>query len=500
MTNIVLNNLSELIFAFALIGFYIYMIKSTHLSSKPAEVMAQKKEKNRIVLIDDEAGMRYIIRQYLNPDLYDIREYACGEDFFGDFDKLSDSFPEVILLDLNIPDKMDGLTILKQIKKNLPSVEVIMLTAHGDTRNVVDAVRSGAFNYLLKPCSADELQITVERAIQHLNLVSEVQTLRTRLQSRSHLAQIMGLSEEIKQVQANAEKVAGTNFSVLIQGESGTGKEVIARAIHEMSNRKAKPFVAVDCGAIPSSLIESELFGYEKGAFTGADKRKEGLFEAAQDGTLFLDEIANIPIEVQGKLLRALQERKIMRIGGTQLIEIDIRVLCATNLLLEDAIKSGKFRLDLFYRLNEFTVYLPPLRNRREDIIFLTNRFIREANVELEKQVGHIEKTALEQLIHYHWPGNVRELKNVIRRAVLMADTEINAQHLIFDSQASLQTGQGPETSSAGQTLKDIRKDAEKSAIDRALKLCEGNKSEVSRMLDVDYKTLLAKIKEFNLE
>lgn len=496
-----LTDMTELFFAFTIIGVYIYMITSSYLSSKPVNPMTQKAEKSRIVLIDDEAGMRYIIRQYLNPETYDIREYACGEDFFDDFDKLSDNFPEVVLLDLNIPDKMDGLTILKQIKKNLPAVEVIMLTAHGDTRNVVEAVRSGAFNYLLKPCSADELQISVERAIQHLNLVSEVQTLRTKLQSRSHLAQIMGLSDEIKQVQANAERVAGTNFSVLIQGESGTGKEVIARAIHEMSSRKSKPFVAVDCGAIPSTLIESELFGYEKGAFTGADKRKEGLFEAAQDGTLFLDEIANIPIEVQGKLLRALQERKIMRIGGTQLIEIDIRVLCATNLLLEDAIKSGKFRLDLFYRLNEFTVYLPPLRNRREDIIYLTNRFIREANVELEKQVGHIQKAALEQLIHYHWPGNVRELKNVIRRAVLMADTEINAENLIFDSQASFQSLQGPVTSSdAGQSLKDIRKEAEKSAIHRALQLCEGNKSEVSRMLDVDYKTLLSKIKEFNLE
>jgi DNA-binding NtrC family response regulator len=462
--------------------------------------MASQTEKTRIALIDDESGMRYIIRQYLNPEVYDIHEYACGEDFFDDFDKLNDNFPEVVLLDLNIPDKMDGLTILKQIKQNLSAVEVIMLTAHGDTRNVVEAVRSGAFNYLLKPCSPEELQITVERAVQHRNLVSEVHTLRTKLQSRSHLAQIMGLSDEIKQVQANAERVANTNFSVLIQGESGTGKEVIARAIHEMSVRKNKPFIAVDCGAIPSTLIESELFGYEKGAFTGADKRKEGLFEAAQDGTLFLDEIANIPIEVQGKLLRALQERKIMRIGGTQLLEIDIRVLCATNLLLEEAIKSGKFRPDLFYRLNEFTIYLPPLRNRRDDITYLTNRFIREANMELEKQVGHIQKPAMEQLVHYNWPGNVRELKNVIRRAVLMADNEITAQHLIFDSQSAFRSGEEPSKPDGLQTLKDIRKEAERSAIDRALKICEGNKSEVSRMLDVDYKTLLAKIKEFNLE
>lgn len=467
----------------------------------PQSLMSSEVEKSRIAVIDDEGGMRYIIRQYLDPDVYDIKEYACGEDFFDDFNELAENFPEVVLLDLNIPDKMDGLAILKQIKKHLPAVEVIMLTAHGDTRHVVEAVRSGAFNYLLKPCSAEELQITVERAIQHQDLVSEVQVLRSKLQSRSHLAQIMGMSEEIRQVQANAEKVAATNLSVLIQGESGTGKEVIARAIHEMSPRKNKPFVAVDCGAIPSTLIESELFGYERGAFTGADRRKDGLFETAHDGTLFLDEIANIPIEIQGKLLRALQERKIMRIGGTTPIEINIRVLCATNMPLEDAIKSGKFRLDLFYRLNEFTVYLPALRNRREDIIFLTNRFIREANAELDKKVGHIHKRALEQLIHYQWPGNVRELKNVIRRAVLMADAEINEEHLIFDSQSVFKTGLTSAAPASGlQTLKDIRKEAEKEAIRRALELCEGNKSEVSRLLDVDYKTLLGKIKEFGLE
>lgn len=458
-------------------------------------------DKNRVAIIDDEVGMRYIIRQYLDTGAYEIEEYSCGEEFFDDLTRMAENFPEVVLLDLNIPDKMDGLAILKKIKKHLPAVEVIMLTAHGDTRNVVEAVRSGAFNYLLKPCSAEELQITVERAIQHQNLVSEVEALRTRLQNRSHLAQIMGMSDEIRQVQVNAEKVAATNLSVLIQGESGTGKEVIARAIHEMSPRHAKPFVAVDCGAIPSTLIESELFGYERGAFTGADRRKEGLFEAAQEGTLFLDEIANIPIEIQGKLLRALQERKILRIGGTSPIEINLRILCATNMPLEDAIKSGKFRLDLFYRLNEFTVYLPALRNRREDIVFLTNRFIREANVELDKKVGHIHKRALERVVHYQWPGNVRELKNVIRRAVLMADSEIHEEHLIFDSHSVPRGESSPGSGLAGlQSLKDIRKDAERDAIRRALEVCDGNKSEVSRMLDVDYKTLLSKIKEFGLE
>jgi len=462
--------------------------------------MNEANEKTRITLIDDEEGMRYIIRQQLGADHYDIREYNCGEDFFRELEHETDSLPDLILLDLNIPDKMDGLAILKEAKKHFPSLEVIMLTAHGDTRNVVEAVRSGAFDYLLKPCSPDELILTVERALEHQNLVSEVKKLRYKIQNRNHLAQIMGMSEEIKSVHANVERVAGTNFSVLIQGESGTGKEVIARAIHDMSGRKDQSFIAVDCGAIPSTLIESELFGYEKGAFTGADRRKEGLFEAAHNGTLFLDEIANIPIDIQGKLLRALQERKIMRIGGTQMIPIDIRVLCATNLLLEEAIKSGKFRQDLFYRLNEYTIYLPPLRNRREDIIFLTNRFIREANTELGKQVGHIQKRAVENLLHYQWPGNVRELKNVIRRAVLVADSEVNEQHLIFDYQSTLRNASNSESVSLGQTLKDVRKDAEKIAIQRALQLCEGNKSEVSRMLDVDYKTLLSKIKEYSLE
>ncbi|NUM80055.1 sigma-54-dependent Fis family transcriptional regulator [bacterium] len=455
----------------------------------------------RITLIDDEAGMRYIFTQHLLSGNHSISEFSCGEDFFAAIEKMPvESWPEVILLDLNIPDKMDGLAILKKVKQTIPHVEAIMLTAHGDTRNVVEAMRNGAFDYLLKPCSAEELVMTVERAIEHRNLVFEVQQLRSKLENRSNLEQIMGMSQEIKSVHANVERVANTLFSVLIQGESGTGKEVIARAIHEMSNRSSQPFIAVDCGAIPSTLIESELFGYEKGAFTGADKRKAGLFEASQDGTLFLDEIANIPIETQGKLLRALQEKKIMRVGGTQAIDINIRVICATNLLLEDAIKSGKFRLDLFYRLNEFTIYLPPLRNRKEDIIFLTNRFIREANSELNKQVGSIAKSAVEQLVHYHWPGNVRELKNVIRRAVLMADTEISGHHLIFDYQTAQRLSGGDGSAASLQSLKEIRKEAEKTAIQRALEICDGNKSEVSRMLDVDYKTLLTKIKEFNLE
>lgn len=455
-----------------------------------------EQEKIRIALIDDEEGMRYIFSQHLTDGRFDIRDYSCGEDFFTAAESLND-LPDVILLDLNIPDHMDGLEILKKVKGMAPSVEVIMLTAHGDTRTVVEAVRSGAFDYLLKPCSADELLLAVDRAIEHRNLVYEVESLRTRLKDRQNLAYIMGGSSEIKAIHANVERVANTNFAVLIQGESGTGKEVIARAIHEMSSRKDKPFIAVDCGAIPSTLIESELFGHEKGAFTGADKRKEGLFEAAQGGTLFLDEIANIPLETQGKLLRALQEKKIMRVGGTQEIMINCRVISATNMQLDEATKSGRFRLDLFYRLNEFTIYLPPLRSRSDDIVYLTNRFIREANVELSKEVGGIDKVALESLIRYDWPGNVRELKNVIRRAVLMADRQISIQHLIFDYQS---TQSGDESGGTPLSLKEVRKEAEKEAIARALKLCEGNKSEVSRMLDVDYKTLLSKIKEYELE
>jgi DNA-binding NtrC family response regulator len=458
-----------------------------------------EQESLRITLIDDEVGMRYIFAQHLRSEKRSISEFSCGEDFFEHLTRLpAQDHPHIVLLDLNIPDKMDGLQILQKAKAMLPACEIVMLTAHGDTRNVVEAMRLGAFDYLVKPCSADELIMTVERALEHRNLVVEVHHLRSRLEQRVSLEQIMGTSPEIKAVYANVERVADTNFSVLIQGESGTGKEVIARAIHDMSGRRNDEFVAVDCGAIPSTLIESELFGYEKGAFTGADRRKEGLFEAAQNGTLFLDEIANVPLETQAKLLRALQEKKIMHLGGKQPIEIDIRVICATNLPLDEATKSGKFRLDLFYRLNEFTIYLPPLHKRRDDIVFLTNRFIREANSELGKEVGGISKLALEVLLNYNWPGNVRELKNVIRRAVLMADKQITEQHLFFDNRNT--TTPSSDTGSLPMiTLKEVRKHAEKEAIERALRACDGNKSEVSRLLDVDYKTLLARIKEFNL-
>lgn len=466
--------------------------------------MGQKESnKHRVALIDDEDGMRYIISQHLSDEMYHIDSYCCGENFLAKLNPQNESeHPEVLLLDYNIPGKMTGLEVLKIVKQKIPSAIVIMLTAHGDTRLVVDAMRSGAFDYLLKPCSADEMIVTVERALEHRNLVSELNNLRIKLEDRHNLESVMGSSPEIKRVHASVERVANTNFSVLIQGESGTGKEVVARAIHAMSNRRIHPFVAVDCGAIPSTLIESELFGYEKGAFTGADRRKEGLFEAAQDGTLFLDEIANIPIETQGKLLRALQEKKIIRVGGTQALDINIRIICATNMPLDEASRNGKFRLDLFYRLNEFTIHIPPLCERRDDIVYLSQKFIREANKELEKRVGHIDKSALESLMHYHWPGNVRELKNVIRRAVLMADHEIRNEHLLFDYKnlPAAQTVPSRGFTLGTQTLKEIRKDVEKEAIRMALDVSRGNKSEVARVLDIDYKSLLQKIKEYGLE
>ncbi|MDO9123389.1 MAG: sigma-54 dependent transcriptional regulator, partial [Deltaproteobacteria bacterium] len=318
------------------------------------------------------------------------------------------------------------------------------------------------------------------------------------------LESIMGSSPEIKNIFGRINKVAGTNFTVLIEGESGTGKEVVANAIHRASSRGNASFIAVDCGAIPDTLIESELFGYEKGAFTGADKEKKGQFELANNGTIFLDEIGNLPYHVQNKLLRMIQERKIQKLGGKQPFPIDVRIIVASNIPLAKLEAEGKLRSDIYYRLNEFKIELPPLRKRIEDIPFLAKKFLEEGNMELQKNVKGLQKDSLKMLINHHWPGNVRELKNVIKRAVLLAEELIEPSHLIFDNGTSLNpTIIHEEKIAEGMSLREITKKvvylAEKEAIERALIMSSGNKSKAAKILRVDYKTLLSKIKEYDI-
>ncbi|MDI6761721.1 MAG: sigma-54 dependent transcriptional regulator [Thermodesulfobacteriota bacterium] len=457
---------------------------------------------NRILVVDDEKDMRWLLSNILKEDGYTIYEAEdCGHAL--NFLK-KDSPPDLILLDLRIPGEMDGIDLLKEIKTTRPEIQVIILTAYGNIGSAVEAIKLGAYDYLAKPFENERLRLTIKRALESQKLTQEVLQLKTELKKEFDLESIMGSSPEIKNIFGRINKVAGTHFTVLIEGESGTGKEVVANAIHRASSRGNASFIAVDCGAIPDTLIESELFGYEKGAFTGADREKKGQFELANNGTIFLDEIGNLPYHVQNKLLRMIQERKIQKLGGKQPFPIDVRIIVASNIPLAKLEAEGKLRSDIYYRLNEFKIELPPLRKRIEDIPFLAKKFLEEGNMELQKNVKGLQKDSLTMLINHHWPGNVRELKNVIKRAVLLAESMIEPSHLIFDSATSLNPPIIHEEKIAeGMSLREITKKvvylAEKEAIEWALNMSSGNKSKAAKILKVDYKTLLSKIKEYDI-
>jgi two-component system nitrogen regulation response regulator GlnG len=367
-------------------------------------------------------------------------------------------------------------------------------------------MKLGAYDYLTKPFDNDDLLYTVQRALERQELLSHMANLHTQLQTGG-LQEVMGSSLPIQKVFEQIQQVASSNFTVIIEGETGTGKEIVARAIHQYSNRSMGPFIALDCGAIPEALIESELFGYEQGAFTGADRRKEGHFQLAKKGTLFLDEITNLPLPTQSKLLRALQERQIMPLGGMRTIPLDLRLIASSNSSLASEVKAGRFRLDLFHRLNEFTIRIPPLRERQQDVLHLAQRFLAETNLELKKNVRGFSEEAVASLLNYPWPGNVRELRNVVRRATLLSRDLIRAEHLssIASKDAAWHDFSFGEVDlERGLSLKEISylvtARVEREVIQRVLSHTKGNKSQAARLLKVDYKTLYSKIKEHNIQ
>ncbi len=457
---------------------------------------------NKILIVDDEKDMRWLLSKMLKENGYIVDEAEDGGDALDHLK--NNSMPDLILLDIKMPGEMDGIDLLKEIKTTRPESQVIILTGHGDIGSAVEAIKLGAYDYLTKPFDNERLRLTIKRALESRKLSQEVLQLKNELMKEFDLKSIMGTSPEIKKIFERVNKVAGTHFTVLIEGESGTGKEIVANAIHRASLRGNGSFVAVDCGAIPDTLIESELFGYEKGAFTGADREKKGQFELADHGTILLDEIGNLPYLVQNKLLRMIQERKIQKLGGKRAFPIDVRIIVASNIPLLKLVEERKFRSDLYYRLNEFKIELPPLMKRKEDIPFLTKQFIEEGNLELKKNVSGLHKDSLTILINYSWPGNVRELKNVIKRAVLLTEDLIEPSHLIFDNGVPtplsvLAEGKIMEDVPLKQVAKKAVCLAEKNAIVQTLARCTGNKSKVSKMLQIDYKTLLSKIKEYHI-
>ena len=477
-------------------------------------------DKINILIVDDEIDLCQNLSELLEEEeKYNVSIANNGKEGLI---KIKEEIPDLVLLDIKMPE-MNGIEILEKIKAIDKDTLVIMLTAYQTVDSAVKSMKLGAYDYITKPFEFEKLKISIKRALRTRDLSREVISLRHQLRDKFSFKNIIGRSDKIKEVLYKIEKVAPTNATVLIRGESGTGKELIAKTIHQYSPRKDKPFIAVDCAGLPETLIESELFGHTKGAFTGAIAKKIGKFELAQSGTLFIDEIGNLSVNIQVKLLRVLQEREINRIGEKYPIKIDTRIIIAANTDLEKAMKRGTFREDLYYRVNVFSIILPSLRERKEDIPLLAMYFLNQFNPILMKNVKSISERSTQLLIDYSWPGNVRELQNVIQQAIIMAEDIILPEHLpvyikeykVGADLASAKNPVGADLVSArseegkgmdltkGFSLKkmisQLSKDTEKRIILEVLKKTNWNKAEAARLLEINYKTLYLKIKEYRL-
>jgi len=452
-----------------------------------------------ILVVDDEAEIRSLLGAVLQSKGYEV---VTADDGAAALQQVQREHPAVILMDLSMP-RMGGMDALPEIKRLDPEVPVIICTAHADLATAVRAMKLGAYDYLTKPFDVELLALTLERALERNQLRSRIDELK-RQGPGSSLAERMGASPAIAQVIQQVSQVAESNFTVLVQGETGTGKELVARAVHQQSPRRQAPFVAVDCGAIPETLVESELFGHERGAFTGAQAKREGHFQLAKGGTLFLDEIGNVPLATQAKLLRALEQREVHPLGSARAVAVDARIIAATNTELEEEVKAGRFRADLYYRLSEFTITLPPLRSRREDITHLAQRFLDEVSMELRRPVRRVSDEAMQALLRHDWPGNVRELKNVIRKAALLATDVVTPEHIpALNASAPIPSRAAAEPSGEDLSLREVAElaavQAEREVIRHALGATKGNKSQAARLLRTDYTTLHAKMKRYGI-
>src|SRR5467141_2474571 len=479
----------------------------------------------RVLIVDDDPDLLQALPQALRLRMDGLR-VDTADSAAAALDQIGARDYDAIVTDIKMPG-MDGFALLAEIRTHRPATPTLMITGHGEHDLVVHALRGGAFDFIQKPIDRDYFVASLVRATQmrelsrrakeqqgvlerHLNELEAVVEERTRdLRETnkvvgSSLRFLMNPSGQMEKVVRQIKQVADSPLTVLVQGETGTGKELVARAIHELSGRREKPFVGVDCGAIPDTLIESELFGYEKGAFTGAHQRKAGQFQLAEGGSLFLDEIVNLPLPMQAKLLRALQERQVQPLGGKQPVRVAARIVAASNVPLELEVRAGRFRQDVYYRLNEFGITLPPLRER-DDILHLANEFLREGGTELGRPCRKISEAAAEILLRYHWPGNVRELRNVIRRAILLASDVIEPAHLSVipvdsPATAALREAPAPGDCSLKEIADAAAAQAEQDAIRRVLQLTSGNKSEAARLLRTDYKTLYLKMKQYRID
>lgn len=453
----------------------------------------------KILLIDDDPGSCESLSLLLRREGYEVNALESGE---AALKSLASTSYDVIITDLFLPG-VSGIDILKHVKEMSLPCNVILITGNASAETAVEAMKEGAFDYITKPINFTELLVLIGKAVEKSRLVAENLYLRQQLRGKYKFDNIIGNSQAIQMVFSRMEKIMNTDSTVLILGESGTGKELVARAIHYNSHRKAKPFVAINCGAIPAELLESELFGHVRGAFTGAVAEKPGKFELADQGTIFLDEIGTMPVHLQMKLLRVLQEHEVERVGGAQRIRFDVRVISATNSNLEDLVEQGLFREDLYYRLNVIPVPLPPLRERREDIPLLARHFLQKVCKDMHREQMNFTAPALKALESYEWPGNVREMENAIERAVALADgTVIDRQDLPPKVSGASDTDNAmnlPDIPAEGLDMPATIAHIEKSLIQRALQITKGVKSQAASLLGINRTTLVEKIKRLEL-
>jgi len=447
--------------------------------------------RSRILVVDDELNIREALVTLLEKKLYQVRGAGTAEDALEELEEIT---ADLILTDLKMPG-MGGMEFLRRLKEKWPDIEVLVMTAFGSIETAVEAMRCGAYDYITKPIDRERLAVVVEKALERHALACENKQLKDRLEIRTRFDQMIGESEPMQRMYSLVEMVADSDVTVLLTGESGTGKELVARAIHHKSHRANGPFVTMNCGALPESLFESELFGYEKGAFTGATTNKMGRFELADGGTLLLDEVGELSLKSQVDFLRVLETKEFRRLGGTRIVKVDARIVAATNRNLEAAVKEGEFREDLYYRLNVVPLHLPPLRERGDDIPLLGDRFMADFSAQHHRHPKEISRQAMRLLRLYAWPGNIRQLRNLIERLVVtVKDPLIEPEHLPEEIQASREDARTMVVS-LGSPLKEI----EREAIRRTLVEVTNHREKAAKLLGISLRALQYKIKEYGI-
>ena len=456
-------------------------------------------ENTRILVIDDEENMRYMLQLTLEDEGYEVELASDGE--MG-IEKVHQEHFDFVICDIKMP-KVNGLEVLESVVESSPNIPVIMISAYGTVDTAIEAMKRGAYDYVTKPFKKDEILLTLKKAEERERLRRENQFLRQEVEKKYSFENIIGKSIQMQEVFRKIEKIASYKTTVLVTGESGTGKELVAKAIHYAGSRKDAPFMAVNCGAIPHELLESELFGHVKGAFTGAVSQHPGLILQANHGTLFLDEIGELPLNLQVKLLRFLQEGEVRKVGDTKTVSVDVRIIAATARNMTEAVEQGDFREDLFYRLNVVPIKIPPLRDRREDIALLVRHFLKKYTEEMQKDIVDIAPEAMKLLLDHEWKGNVRELENVLERAIVMTEGDrISVEFLpeeLFVTQSKILLKIPESHVSMKTVMKEVNEMAERTLITRALQQTANNRTRAAKLLQISHRALMYKIKEYEL-